>query len=478
MAAQPSLTTAQLDRAVGALLGTAAGDSLGAPYEFGPPRGPELEVEMVGGGIWEAGEWTDDTAMAVAIAEIAATGIDLRTDRALDAVIHRWHEWSQQTKDIGIQTSNVLRAAVRTYLTARAARDAAAQLHARTGRTAGNGSLMRTAPVALAFLHDEAGLVEAARMISELTHYDPMAGDACVLWCLAIRHAILTGNLNVRIGLPNIELSRRALWATFLDQAEHSTPADFRNNGWVVEALQGAWSAIATTPVPEDDPGAGVFRADHLRLAIDAAVRGGRDADTVAAIAGGLLGATYGASAVPAEWRRLLHGWPNLTTRGLVALATRIVKADQRFTYDRTPAILVQHPDDDGLLLGSVTALRELPAEVDVVISLCRVNDDDIPAGIEQIDVRLIDSEEPDENPNLGFVLTDTVRIIEQLRSERRTVLLHCVAAFSRTPTVAALYGVQKQSITIKTALRDVTSALPGAYPNAEFVRILRTFSD
>ena len=49
---------------------------------------------------------------------------------------------------------------------------------------------------------------------------------------------------------------------------------------------------------------AGVFRADHLRLALDAAVRGGDDTDTVAAIAGGLLGAVYGASAVPAEWRR------------------------------------------------------------------------------------------------------------------------------------------------------------------------------
>jgi hypothetical protein len=46
-----TLTPAQLDRAVGALLGTAAGDALGAPYEFGPPRGPQLEVAMTGGGI-------------------------------------------------------------------------------------------------------------------------------------------------------------------------------------------------------------------------------------------------------------------------------------------------------------------------------------------------------------------------------------------------------------------------------------------
>ena len=73
---------------------------------------------------------------------------------------------------------------------------------------------MRTAPLALAYLDDEAALVEAARAVSELTHYDPEAGDACVLWCLAIRHAILTGVLDVRIGLQHIDADRRDLWAS------------------------------------------------------------------------------------------------------------------------------------------------------------------------------------------------------------------------------------------------------------------------
>ena len=80
------LTTAQLDRACGVVLGTAAGDALGAAYEFGPPRGPELEVAMEGGGAFgcEPGEWTDDTSMAIAIAEVAATGADLRDEESLD----------------------------------------------------------------------------------------------------------------------------------------------------------------------------------------------------------------------------------------------------------------------------------------------------------------------------------------------------------------------------------------------------------
>src|SRR6478672_8079487 len=257
------LTTAQRDRAVGTLLGTAAGDALGAASELAPPRGTALEVAMVGGGSfgWQPGEWTDDTSMAIALAEVAATGTDLREEEALDALVRRWHEWSLRANDVGVQTRSVLSRAGRHGISAQTAREESARLHNLTGRTAGNGSLMRTAPLALAYLDDEDALVEAARMVSQLTHFDPEAGDACVLWCLAIRHAVLTGELDVRIGLQHIDADRRDLWAKRLGVAETSHPSDFTNNGWVVEALQGAWSAITTTPVPQDDPATGVFRA-------------------------------------------------------------------------------------------------------------------------------------------------------------------------------------------------------------------------
>jgi ADP-ribosyl-[dinitrogen reductase] hydrolase len=283
---------------------------------------------MLGGGSfgWEPGEWTDDTSMAIAIAEVAASGADLREEQSLDAIVRRWHDWSQEAKDVGVQTRSVLSRAGRHGITAHRARTESSALHELTGRTAGNGSLTRTAPVALAYLQDEAGLVQAARAVSELTHYDLEAGDACVLWCCAIRHAVLTGVLDARIGLQHIDADRRDLWAKRLVIAEKSQPSDFRNNGWVVEALQGAKSAITTTPAPQDDPAEGVFRVDHLRLALDAAVRGGGDTDTVAAIAGGLLGAAYGESAVPAEWRRMPHGWPDLNSHDLVELAYRIAR--------------------------------------------------------------------------------------------------------------------------------------------------------
>lgn len=187
-----------------------------------------------------AGEWTDDTSMAIAIAEVSAEGLGLLSPQAQDRVAARWSDWAKSAKDVGHQTRSVLGAA--RQAAAQRGEDhpnagdlaSASQPHyARTGRSGGNGSLMRTAPVALAYLDDEAGLVEAAQQLSALTHFDPEAGEACALWSLA--------------------------------------------------------------------------------------ARGGRDADTVAAIAGGLLGGVYGASAVPAAWRRKLHGWPGLRARDLVS---------------------------------------------------------------------------------------------------------------------------------------------------------------
>jgi ADP-ribosylglycohydrolase len=98
--------------------------------------------------------------MAIAIAEVAATGADLRQEESLDALVRRWHEWSQHAKDVGVQTRSVLRQAGRRGISAQTAREESAALHHRSGRTAGNGSLMRTAPVALAYLDNEVALVE------------------------------------------------------------------------------------------------------------------------------------------------------------------------------------------------------------------------------------------------------------------------------------------------------------------------------
>ncbi|MEU0314018.1 ADP-ribosylglycohydrolase family protein [Nocardioides sp. NPDC006273] len=98
-------------------------------------------------------------------------------------------------------------------------------------------------------------------------------------------------------------------------------PATFNPNGWVVTALQAAWSSIAQTSVPEADPGS------HYVEALNTAIRIGNDTDTVAAIAGGLLGARWGASAIPAEWRKLSHGYPGIPGDFLTTLALDAVAA-------------------------------------------------------------------------------------------------------------------------------------------------------
>lgn len=311
------MDSVQTDRLAGVVLGAAAGDALGAGYEFGLPLSADDDVEMRGGGLlqWAPGEWTDDTSMMFPLLEASAAGRDLRDEAVLDGVVASWVDWATDAPDVGNQLRAVLSQAEPH---ACSARSMAREHHERAGHSAGNGSLMRTAPVALGYLDDPDDLAEAARAVSDLTHYDPDAGDACVLWSLAIRHAILHGELDVRVGLEALPADRRQLWADRLDEAEAYEPSHFSRNGWVVQALQGAWSAIshtgaAGTEEPDD--------SGHLRHGLEAAVRGGRDTDTVAAIAGALLGARYGVSAVPTDWRLILHGWPGASAEDLEWLA-------------------------------------------------------------------------------------------------------------------------------------------------------------
>lgn len=319
--------TTREDRARGVLLGMACGDALGVPYEFETlPLGPDEEPQMVGGGLgpYAPGEWSDDTQMAIVIAQVAAAH-DLRDETALDEIAQGWIDWmSGGASDIGNQTRRVLSTAARGDVRRGAAdrvRTAAAELHAATGHTAGNGSLMRTAPVALAFLDDPAGLAAAARAISDLTHPDPVAGDACVLWCEAIRRAVTTGDdVDLLTLVDDLPDERREQWRAWIRDAEARTPSEFNPNGYAPVALQAAWSAVRhpwTTGTHAGNPLAG---------SLVAAVHAGNDTDTVAAIAGGFLGARWGANAVPPAWRGV-SGWPGLAADNLLALADRITGA-------------------------------------------------------------------------------------------------------------------------------------------------------
>ncbi len=311
----------RVDRIEGALLASACGDALGVPYEFGSaPLAAREAPRMIGGGLgpYAPGEWSDDTQMSVVVARVAASG-GLADESALDAVVDGWVAWlGEGASDAGIQTRQVLGATSAGPGSAARVRAAAQDLHRRTGRTAGNGSLMRTAPVALACLHDPAALTDRARAVSDLTHPDPVAGDACVLWCHAIRLAVIEGRLPGLTDLvAELPAARRDQWAAWVADAAGRPPGAFAPNGYVVHALQAAWSAICHPMDLGED-------ASPLTSSLAAAVHAGDDTDTVAAIAGALLGARWGASVIPEPWVRAVHGWPGLDATGLRDLARRV----------------------------------------------------------------------------------------------------------------------------------------------------------
>lgn len=482
------LDVAQTDRAAGVLLGLASGDALGVPYEFGRPPGAEEYAAMTGGGLGDfaPGEWSDDTSMAVAVAEVAATGADLATEPALDAVAEGFLRWHRSgPADIGVQTSAVLGAAARRLTrgeagASRVMGEEAAAYAARHAHSAGNGALMRTAPVALAHLGSRTACAEAARAVARLTHADPLAGDSCVLWCEAIRVAVLEGRIDVTAGLDLVPDERRESWAGWLadaadverNRAERVPGERFSPNGFTVAALQAAAAAITSTEAPPEEPGAGSFACLHLQEALHAAVRIGHDTDTVAAIAGALLGARWGASAVPWRWRRAVHGWPGRDSRDLVSLGVLTVRggrddmkgwpsAERIRYFESASATAVPHPFDAGVLLGTH---RTVDHDATAVVSVCRVGRKQPCFGAADVVVesRLMDSEEPAWNPHLAFTLHDAADAIRGLRAEGHTVLLHCVAAQQRTPSVAIAYALLLGH-ELETARREVKAALNDA---------------
>jgi ADP-ribosyl-[dinitrogen reductase] hydrolase len=318
------LSALQHDRSSAVLLGMACGDALGAGYDYAGPLPPETPIGMRGGAdpgaLLSRGEWTDYTAMAVPVATAAAAGLDLRAEPTLDRIAAEWVDWANTAPFAGLQLGAALSGGEST---AAGVRRRAREQHNVIGRSAGNGCLLRTAPVALAYLHDPEALAEAARALSDLTHCETDAGDACVLWGLGIRHAVLHGELDLRVGLTSLSPGRRQLWSARIDQAERLQPREFTRNGWVVQALQGAWSAIvhSTATATATDADADADGPVQYRRALEAAVRGGGNTDAVAGVAGALLAGRWGLAAVPSEWRRQVQGWPGLRGADLVRLS-------------------------------------------------------------------------------------------------------------------------------------------------------------
>ncbi|WP_405809496.1 ADP-ribosylglycohydrolase family protein [Streptomyces sp. NBC_01520] len=304
---------ARRDRTAGAVVGSATGDALGAPFEFGAPgvftaRFPDGVGTLCGGGGWDPGEATDDTQMAVLVGESLLDNGGLE----LPDVFDRFRRWAAaEPKDIGLQTEDVL--------TSGDPWDLAAALHFQVNaRAAGNGSLMRATTSAVYFARrGRAATMDAARRIAALTHGDRAAWEGTAVFHELVRVALDGDDPLAAVPgvLAEVHADHRSRWATVLAPDWHPDDAT-EFNGAVWPCLGTALWALRTT--------------SGFESALAAAVDVGGDTDTVAAVTGGLAGAVYGLGAVPERWTRSLHvplpgyGDRVLRTADLVSLAERL----------------------------------------------------------------------------------------------------------------------------------------------------------
>lgn len=281
---------ATLDRYVGALLGLAVGDAVGTTVEF-RPRGTFTPVtDMVGGGPFglAPGEWTDDTSMALCLATslLECGGFDPRDQ--MERYCRWWDEGYLSSNgrcfDIGI----TIREALTRFKQSGDPFSGSAH-----PQKAGNGSIMRLAPVVLFYHPDRDSAVHHAAESSRTTHATGECLDACRLLasilCRALDSeppdAVLLGDAATFTGAPSIESIARG---DYRDKKQDHIVG----SGYVVRSLEAAIWSVWTT----DSFEAAILRAANL----------GDDADTTAAVAGQIAGALYGMSGIPHNWLRRL----------------------------------------------------------------------------------------------------------------------------------------------------------------------------
>ena len=284
-------------RYLGALVGLAAGDALGTTVEFRAPGTFTPLVDMTGGGPFrlEAGQWTDDTSMALCLAE------SLITRGGFDAVdqLERYDRWAREGHwsstgccfDIG----NVVRQALSTFRSTGEGFSGPLDEH-----TAGNGSLMRLAPVALFYAGDPLAAIHRAGDSSRTTHGTPMAVDACRYFAGLLvgalrgdtKSELLAPRYSPIHGVWDREPLHPRIDAVTAGSFRAKQPPHIQGTGFVVDSLEAALWAFHTTET---------FRDGAL-----AAVNLGNDADTTGAIYGQLAGAYYGVEAIPPAWRAKL----------------------------------------------------------------------------------------------------------------------------------------------------------------------------
>ncbi|MFN2131736.1 MAG: ADP-ribosylglycohydrolase family protein [Anaerolineae bacterium] len=305
------MDAATVDRIRGCAVGAAVGDALGMPLEFGPRRPTSDLVREMQAGPLPAGTFTDDTEMALALADSLLAHVSLDPSDLAERFA-RWYRAGP--RDVGIHTAAVLQRIDRgepwqTAVTA---------VQAQHPDSAGNGSVMRCWPVALARLGDPDRLLGESRLQSRVTHphRECQEGAAFVNMAIALLITAIPIERAVAGALARVDLPSEAQAA--IREAPRRSREELANSGWVRHTLESAVWGLRST---------GSFEEAVVQV-----VNLGRDADTAGAVVGALAGAAYGLSAIPRRWRVTLQGeWPlGSGTRWdadrLVALADRLVR--------------------------------------------------------------------------------------------------------------------------------------------------------
>jgi ADP-ribosylglycohydrolase len=292
-----------VDRFRGAVIGLAVGDCMGVPLEFKAPGTFEPVNEMVGGGCFglKPGEWTDDTSLALCLAE------SLAVSGGFDPVdqMKRYSLWYRDGRlsvtgecfDIGNTTRHALHSFERT---------GEPYSGPSNERSAGNGSIMRLAPVPLFFSFDPYLAVERSGDSSRTTHGNQLAVDAC-RYMGGIIHGALNGTTKEEI-LSEFYSPIPGYWDDnpmvneIAEVASGSfkvkNPPEIMGTGYVVRSLEAALWAFARSSSFEE----GCLMAVNL----------GDDADTTGAVYGQIAGAYYGESGIPRRWVGGLAGFETI----------------------------------------------------------------------------------------------------------------------------------------------------------------------
>lgn len=279
------------DRAAGALVGLAVGDAIGTTVEFRPRGTFPTVTDMVGGGPFGLlpGQWTDDTSMALCLADslLICGGTD-QGDQ-MERYVRWWKDGYNSSTgrcfDIGTTTAIALQSFINTGNPVAGSTNP---------NTAGNGCLMRLAPVAIRYAMSS-GEVQDDRFkeSSETTHGANECIKASVMFGSILTDAMLgTDKEDILYG-PNPADYKGKLKSIARFDYKEKTRDQIRGSGYVVDALEAALWCFWHTETFAD----AVLMAANL----------GDDADTTAAIAGQIAGAYYGIDGIPAVWRKRLH---------------------------------------------------------------------------------------------------------------------------------------------------------------------------